>query len=327
MKRNLFLSLLLMVVLASCNPRVVTDIVKIYPPIVVPDSVIVYGVGQRVPASARTIGRVSVGKGNIAAKCTYSDVLLLAKTEVAKAGGNGLMITSHSMPSSGGGNCHEIAGSILLLKDGAVKKDSLSDAVFKNLAAEQNEVIRRHSVPGNTFSVNIGYGHIFSNIYVADDNFLNGMPLRNGVDWRLQYDHTFSSGLGMGILYSGFRSSGWVYGTKDSFLENYIAPVLSGRWKFTDKWIVKAEFGIGYYRHDENASNGYHIWADGTALNLDLGLEYMVTPHLGLGVSAGLLFGCVGDMKDNRGNVYSSYYCETNGVARYTLLTGFRYYF
>jgi hypothetical protein len=315
MKRNLFLSLLLMLILASCNPVVVTDIVKSYPPIVVPDSVIVYGVGQHVPASAKIIGRVSVGKGSIAAKCTYSDVIRLAKTEVAKAGGNGLMITSHSLPSSGGGNCHQIAGSILLLKDGTVKKDSLSNAVFKNLAAEQDEVIRRHSVPGNTFSANIGYGHIFSDIYVADDNFLNGIPQRNGVDWRLQYDHSFSSGLGIGILYSGFRSSGWVYGTKDTFLENYIAPVLSGRWKFADKWIVKAEFGIGY------------LWADGTALNLDLGLEYMVTPHLGLGVSAGLLSGYLGEMNDNRGNVYSSYNCDTNGVARYTLLTGFRYYF
>lgn len=316
-----------MVVLASCNPRVVTDIVKTYPPIVVPDSVIVFGVGQHVPASARTIGRVSVGKGSIAARCTYSDVLRLAKAEAAKAGGNGLMITSHSLPSSGGSNCHQIAGSILLLNQGAVKHDSLADAVFKNQAAEQDEVIRRHSVAGNTFSANIGYGHIFSDIYVADGNSLNGIPQRNGVDWRLQYDHTFSSGLGIGILYSGFRSSGWVFGTEDTFLENYIAPVLSGRWKVADKLIMKGEFGIGYYRHDENAGNGYHLWADGTGLNLDLGLEYMVTPHFGLGMSAGLLSGSVGNMKDNRGHAYSSYSCDTNGVVRYTLLTGFRYYF
>jgi len=324
MKRNPFLALLLMIVLASCNPRVATDLVKIYPPIVVPDSVIVFGVGQHVPASARTIGRVSVGKGSIAAKCTYSDVLRLAKTEVSKAGGNGLMITSHSMPGS---NCHQIGGSILRLEEGAVKNDSLANDVFKDLAAEQNEAIRRRSVPGNTFSANIGYGHIFSDIYAADGNFMNGIPQRNGVDWRLQYDHTFSSGLGIGLLYSGFRSSGWVYGTKDTFLENYIAPVLSGRWKFADKWIMKGEFGLGYYRHDENAGNGYHLWADGAGFNLDLGLEYMVTPHLGLGVSAGLLSGYLGDMKDNRGNTYSSYNCDTNGVARYTLLTGFRYYF
>jgi len=47
---------------------------------------------------------------------------------------------------------------------------------------------------------------IFLAIYMLQtDNFLNGMPLRNGVDWRLQYDHTFSSGLGMG--YSLFRIS------------------------------------------------------------------------------------------------------------------------
>jgi len=324
MKRNLFLSLLLMAVLASCNPKVVTDLVKTYPPIVVPDSVIVFGVGQHVPASAKTIGRVSVGKGNFTAKCNYYDVLRLAKTEVSKAGGNGLMITSHSMP---GNNCHQIGGSILRLEEGAVKNDSLATEVFKNQAAEQKEIKQRHSVPGNTFSANIGYGHIFSEIYGVDGDLQNGIPQSNGVDWRFQYDHTFAGGLGIGILYSGFRSSGWVYGTKDTFLENYIAPVLSGRWKFTNKWLLKAEFGLGYYRHDENASNGYHLWAEGVGFNLDLGLEYMITPHVGIGASAGLLSGYLGDMKDNTGSYYSSYGCSSNGVARYTLLTGFRYYF
>ncbi|WP_321424172.1 hypothetical protein [uncultured Bacteroides sp.] len=327
MKRNLFLSLLLMVVLASCNPIVVTDIVKIYPPIVVPDSVIVYGVGQRVPTSARTIGRVSVGKGSIAAKCTYSDVIRLAKTEVAKAGGNGLMITSHSMPSSGGGNCHQIAGSILRLGEGAMKNDSLVSEVFKNQAAEQHELMQRYSVPRNIFSVDMGHGHIYSGIYNGESgSSFASIPQRNGMEWRLQYEHTFNCGAGIGLLYSGFRSSGWVFGVKETFHENYFAPVLSWRWRFAEKWMLKPEFGIGYYRHDDNASNGYHLWADGSAVNLDLGLEYMVTPHIGLGASAGVLSSYLGDLKDNRGNTYSAMY-DNNGMARYTFLIGFRYYF
>ncbi len=326
MKRNQFVAFILTVFLASCSPRVVTQITKRYPPIVKPDSVKVFEIGQKVPNDAQVLGRVDVKNGGFTTQGHYNDVVRLAKNEVAKAGGNGLMLTGHSLPGASGSSGHQISGMMLLLNKDKANSDSLRKDLFKGLSSRQEDVEEEKVGASNLFSVGLGYGYMTTNIY--DNNYLHGvMPQHNGVDWRIQYEHLFNGRIGLGIIYSGYRSSGQMYGMSDTFTENYIAPMFSARWLFNDVWILKGEFGMGYYRHDERAGNGYHLWGEGVGLNLDAGIEYKVSKHVGLGISAGILSGIMDKLKDNRNNTYDPDFCDDFNITRFNVLAGLRYYF
>lgn len=60
MKKTKLLAATAMLLLTSCSPKVVTNIVRTYPGIIPADSVYVIGLGEKVPNTAETIGRVSV---------------------------------------------------------------------------------------------------------------------------------------------------------------------------------------------------------------------------------------------------------------------------
>ncbi|BEG98029.1 hypothetical protein [Bacteroides sedimenti] len=316
-----------MIVVTSCNPRITTQILKSYPAIVSPDSVVVYNIGDTVPGSATTIGHVNVRDGGFTTKCKYDEVLSFAKNEVSKNGGNGLMITAHSKPSVWS-SCHQISGTMLLL-DSKIINDSLLVNKHLNQFVPSKIMVNKRIVPRNTFSASVGYAYIYSDIYNDGDGFSSAVAsqLRSGTDWRFEYEHSFKSGWGVGIIYSGFRSSVSFYGGSDSFNSTYIAPFVSGRWMVGDKWMLAGKYGIGYFRHDEKASNGYNMWASGVGISVDFGAEYMLTKHLGIGLSIGAVTSQLGDMKDNLGNVYSSTEDNANGIARITILPGFRFYF
>ena len=63
MKKTKLLAATAMLLLTSCSPKVVTNIVRTYPDIIPADSVYVIGLGEKVPNTAETIGRVSVVDG------------------------------------------------------------------------------------------------------------------------------------------------------------------------------------------------------------------------------------------------------------------------
>ena len=58
MKRHLFVNLLLVFLLTSCNPRVVTDMLTNEWPATSPDSVHVFHKTDVVPQNSQTIGKV-----------------------------------------------------------------------------------------------------------------------------------------------------------------------------------------------------------------------------------------------------------------------------
>ena len=57
------------------------------------------GLGEKVPNTAETIGRVSVVDRGTSTNCRYDQVLHLAQEATGKIGGNGLAITNHQKPS------------------------------------------------------------------------------------------------------------------------------------------------------------------------------------------------------------------------------------
>lgn len=295
----------------SCSPKVVTNLVRTYPDVVPTDSVLVIELGEKVPNSAETIGRVSVSDRGTSTNCRYDQVLHLAKEVTGKAGGNGLAITDHLEPSLWGSSCHQITGLMLRLGDREVdtlRANPVQDIINLDQAIVKDRRARQIS-PSNTFEVNIGYGWITSTIY---DSYGYKLGHKGGVEWKLAYDHVWKSGLGVGVQYSGFNASF----PGGNMLLSYIAPEFLGRSKI-DKWILKYGLGVGLFVYNDP----YYSTA-GLGTHVVLGVEYMLTKNIGLGMSANCVAGYLPrqegvNLPDN----------ESSGIGRFNLLGGLRFYF
>ena len=308
---NLF-AVAVLLLMTSCSPKVVTHLTKTYPDIIPADSVYVIGLGETVPNTAETIGRVSVVDRGMSANCNYDRVLYLAQEATGKNGGNGLVITNHLRPSFWGSSCHQISGLMLRLTDKGVdtlKANPLQDMIdLELLVVKEREQSRR--VPASTFEASIGYGWVTSTLYD-----ITGAVLGNngGLEWKLSYEYAWNSGWGIGVQYSGYRTG---FHGGDNMLLSYIAPEWVVRTKF-DRWILKCGLGIGLFLYHEPFYN-----ACGMGVHATVGIEYMLSAHWGLGFSLNTINGSLPDrseikLKNN----------ERSGITRFNLLGGLRYYF
>lgn len=298
------------ILLASCSPKVVTDLVKTYPNPIPTDSVWVIELGDPMPNSAETIGRVSVVDRGTSTKCRYDEVVHLAREATGKAGGNGLAITDHREPSLWGSSCHQISGLMLHLSDREVdtlKVNPVQDMISLNLAVAKNERAKRRA-PANTFEASVGYGWVTSKLYDLNNRSVGS---KGGVEWKLGYEHIWSAGWGVGVQYSGFKAT---FPEGDMVL-SYLAPEFAGRTKF-DKWILKYGVGIGLLLYHEPFYS-----SAGFGTHLTLGVEYMVTKQVGLAVSANTVSASLPERDGVQLNKN-----ERNGIGRFNLLGGLRVY-
>ncbi len=301
----------MLLLMTACSPKVVTHISKVYPDIIPTDSVYVIELGDKVPNTAETIGRISVVDRGTSSKCRYDQVLHLAQEATGKNGGNGLAITDHLKPSFWGSSCHQISGLMLRLSDRQVdtmKVNPVQDMIELDHVVTKERAENRRA-PSSTFEGSIGYGWVTSKLYDVDGRSLGS---KGGVDWKLSYEYTWSSGWGIGMQYSGFRASF----PGGNMMLSYIAPewVVRSRW---DKWILKAGLGLGLFLYNEP---GYH--SSGLGAHATIGLEYMITNQWGVGISANTINGSLPDrsevkLKDN----------ERTGITRFNVLGGIRWYF
>jgi hypothetical protein len=122
-------------VLTGCTPSLVTDMfTDKYPPESA-DDVQVFLVGEELPDSALTIGRLKVVDNGLAVKGTYERVLGKAIEATAYYGGNGLALTEHRVPD-GRSSIHRIWGDILRLPQGVT--DTLSDHSMERALARSD---------------------------------------------------------------------------------------------------------------------------------------------------------------------------------------------
>lgn len=310
MRKTLSAALFLLL-FSSCAPRVITDVMKTYPALASADSVVVFEPGEPVPNSAEPLGKVSVVDAGMSTNCKYDQVLKLARQETAKVGGNGLVIVSHLNPSFWGSSCHRISGMMLRMTDMAVDT-LLPNSVQKAIALKKTmveEQRKQHQAPFNTITVSTGYGWITSKLY---SSFGQAYHSKGGMEWKLEYDRIFSKGLGFGLQYSGFKAS-----LPDGDLKlSYLAPSFVVRSKYKN-WVFKYGLGLGVFIYDDEF---YHSTRLGT--NLDLGMEYMLNKHVGLGVSTS----CIGaSLPKQEGATYDK--DESSGISRINVQGGIRFYF
>jgi hypothetical protein len=120
MKANKLVLVVSVFLLSACAPMVKTNFTKVYAPIHL-EEVIVINVGDDIPFPYEELGTIKLGDGGITKKCGYDDLLLIAKKEATKVGGDAIKVVEDIPPHwerYGPGatytNCHTLF--VLVLK-------------------------------------------------------------------------------------------------------------------------------------------------------------------------------------------------------------------
>lgn len=215
------------------------------------------------------------------AKCNYEQVVLLAKQETAKQGGNALALTDHRKPSLLGSSCHQIAGNMLWLGDTTAYKAG-SDWIVSDIIGEAET--KKDPFQHNTFYANIGYAFITIEYYLPQG--ASGNP-KKGLDWQLGYEWLSRSGFGAGLLYSGYKSSYTQNRMDINVGLTYIAPQFVMK-QMVGRWIFQENLGLGYFSYRESVEE-ISASLSGVGYNVALGAEYLLSKHVGIGVNLGYI--------------------------------------
>ena len=107
---------LIVLLLVGCSPKITTSINNNLSPLPYQQPILVLPSNEEIPEDAIFIGSIKIGDSGFTTKCSYLEVIELAKLEARKAGGNIVKITEHKPPSMGS-TCHRISASILKSSD------------------------------------------------------------------------------------------------------------------------------------------------------------------------------------------------------------------
>ena len=303
MKKSSCLLLLALVLVCSCSPKVSVLVLKSYPPLNPHDTVIVYEHREQVPKLAEPLAKVTVRDGGMTLHCNYNQVLALAKNEAIKIGGNGLLITDHTTPSFWGSSCHQIGGTILRIVDFTPHQDTITSTTVEYLSLQENAKLNKKYPPIHNFRVNVGYGYI-----VNRTKGLTGIEkqfeddLSSGLTWDVQYQCFPKSIYGFGVTYSGYSSSATYNGNIENLLLTYIAPMYCMKGYVAKDWLLEMDYGIGYIGYAATFPGTTNkVTASNIGKHFDLGVEYKISKHWGIGAGLGMVGGSFGSIKESNG--------------------------
>lgn len=184
-----------------------------------------------------------------------------------------------------------------------------------------------------TLLLDAGYG-IMTSEYLVPGNS-SGNPKR-GLDAGVTLRWIWRPGLGLGIRYAGYYSSvtlhshwqtsdGQFRKKEDKYLIrlHYVAPEFVLRQKAGDKWLFSEAFGVGYVRYSEVLDN-YSTGIGGVGFHMNLGVEYKLSQHVGLGASFGVYNARFSAMDKIAEKVDKD---AKGGITRVNVNGGLRFYF
>lgn len=344
MKRHLFVNLLLVFLLTSCNPRVVTDMLTNEWPATSPDSVHVFHKTDVVPQNSQTIGKVKVVDTGFSTKGSFDLVMTLAINATAEHGGNGLMVDEHRWPD-GRSTIHRVWGTMLRIPESALAEidtpDSVDYSVLKQILPEdeyaefmefkaakqfyelklkehdeRKKIIQEmiNNSPRNVLRVSAGPSLMYSKYQVGNHLYKTHL----GFDICVDYDHVWKSSFGLGINYLHNYTS-FDEGIKTRL--DYLGPsmVIASPLKKNFRWDVA--LGIGYCHYSES-NEGISNTANRVGLMFRVGAEWKVANHLALGTQFNLF--SVNMKKPDDLELEKN---ESYGIRHVGLLAGLRYYF
>lgn len=328
MKRHLFNLILVAgaIIFTGCQtaPKVIAELTDYYPARQA-DSVMVYELGDQVPAEAKVIGTVKVTDGGMTPtyNCLYGNMLSLAVKKTAESGGNALRIDQHKEPSVWTSSCHRIWGSMLLLPDSLVNVDAVSaiqkaelnnDTELANMTREHiSRYERTINNPKNIFNANFGYGIVTSKIVTDRREYKN----KGGFSADLFYQH-FWTLLGVGADFNYFHTS-FDEGYDMDLL--YIGPSGALGLKLGEKWRFDVTLSLGYGNYKESKW-GLSYSEGGFAAKSGMNLEYMCTKSIGIGIRINAF-----SMALNKPDGFKIDKNDFYGIRRTDILGGLRFYF
>ena len=324
-KLELFLCMVVLL-MTSCAPKVVTDMYTSKYAALSPDSVRVFLMNERVPKQTLAIGTVKVVDGGLAIKGSFERVLGMAVEATAKNGGNGLVITEHRQPDMYS-TIHRVWGTMLRMpetvNDTIVVKSSFNRALAQpadNQYSQYQSPVEDiweigENGPRNILRFSIGPSWMNSNFLVGDR--LYKYKMKCGIDVLLDYDHVWKSGFGIGVNYLHNYTSfddGCVHRL------NYIGPSLLMALA-SGKWRLDMALGFGYCINSESIGN-LSYKEDHIVPMLRMGLEYKVSKQIGLGLQMNVI-----PVRMDKPDGYELKDDEFYGIDHLGTQLGMRYYF
>ena len=323
MDNRLFLwAICMAVLLAGCSPRVVSEMFSDdYAP-VSPDSVKVFPLGEKVPPHSLAIGKVKVVDNGFSSKGDYPQVLRLAVEETAKHGGNGLVIEEHRMPDMVS-TIHRVWGTMLRMDQ--TVSDSVAGASF-DLALRSDEPYQEYqeakqraeelqkNLPRRVVKVNFGPSWLTSK-YETERYVYNS---RFGTGYDVEVDFLWKSGFGVGLLYGHTRTA---FKEDIKMYTDFVAPGLVFAYMIGEKWRMDGGIMIGYSSYSETWK-GYKMSESHAGLLMQVGMEYMLSPNVGLGLQTNVF-----SMRLDKPEGLKLEKNEFYGIRRLGLEAGLRFYF
>ena len=145
------------------------------------------------------------------------------------------------------------------------------------------------AAPSNVLKASAGPGFIYSKMYLPHKVYKH----HGSFDLDITYQHTWRKGWGVGLNYAFNMAN---YNREFLITQNYIGP--SAVYAFSKKRLrADMSLGIGYVmyaervkvfnsRHREQVLKGNE---NGFGIYMQVGAEYMITKHFGIGAQAALL--------------------------------------
>lgn len=288
--KNTFL-LLLPILLAGCSPQVTTHLIKKYPVSVYPQQVVVYQRGDKLPdsvhSSVEVIGELFIGDTGFTVDCGYDKMISLAKEETSKNGGDAFAIVTYIVPSIWGSSCHQIEGLMFYQND-----NTTFDYVYPlaTVTGEDPLIVEteKPAIKKNAFYANFGCAFFTSNYILPIE--CTGNPTL-GIDYQLGYEWVGKKGFGFGFKFSEYESSYHYNSYKVKVGLTYAAPQFVMK-QTINRWAFRENYGIGYFSyHEKLVEMNVREVLRGVGLNISVGVEYMLTPNIGLGIEAGSIYG------------------------------------
>lgn len=186
--------------------------------------------------------------------------------------------------------------------------------------------------PSNVIKVSGGLDFVTSKMYLPDYSGsrtgIKSNSWQPGVSALIEYEHFWKSGWGFGVnlLYNDTRYNidGDRMSASAALRSVYIGPSLVYSGCFKDHWRVECGYGMGYgFLGGDLAEN------DGFGMMFKAGIEYMVTPHFGVGVELNelVVYTKEDDYTEEFKRLYPGESNFKSGMSRLGLAAGVRLYF
>jgi hypothetical protein len=213
--------------------------------------------------------------------------------------------------------------------------------LFMIACAPDMAVAQRPEIPSNVVKLDAGVSFITSKVYVYNlgDSRFHKFTWKPGFSGKIDYEHFWQSGWGIGVnvIYhntnfdAGYGAIGYSQGYYEyQFNQWYFGPCAAYRFRFGDsKWTGDVSIGMGYSRFSENLDDKIIVYYGGLGVSWRAGIEYMLSPDIGLGLDLTDLMAFVSqpDYSSELKTLGMNEFDGANGFFRLSLMAGLRIYF